>query len=319
MSSFKSACFPSYCLTTSPIPLPSPELTMHTTYILTVVGGILISVGNAIPMNMDNTAPIPGAAQVIGNENVDGQSLSQPVINKRAYTTTGHGGSGEGQSEDQDSREFKMRYTLRTKKGTSEEAFKELIAKLPKDPKASQTVSPNLKWQSYSTELPPDEAKKLQEDPIVAFIIEDEPNMESDNSQYFHRVKTRSFPEDSNLFPRMTNEGSEDSEGEGDPDMMKNIWKKKPTGSSSKNPDTPGASGSGSHEPPPPVKPEAKPEIEQQLESPDHLGIISQGPVATNTRGTNVHPPTYKLLREAGKGATVFSIDSGIDPDHPVS
>ena len=54
--------------------------------------------------------------------------------------------------------------------------------------------------------------------------------------------------------------------------------------------------------------------------SPVHLNLISQGPRNAEARRVTPAPliPDYLLSSKAGEGVTIFVIDTGIDPAHPV-
>lgn len=55
--------------------------------------------------------------------------------------------------------------------------------------------------------------------------------------------------------------------------------------------------------------------------APIHLNIISQGPNNARARvggGDNPPIPDYTLSDKAGEGITIYVLDSGIDPGHPV-
>lgn len=62
--------------------------------------------------------------------------------------------------------------------------------------------------------------------------------------------------------------------------------------------------------------------LSEQGDSPDHLNLISQSPRNAWMRDGRQNPPplptSYMLHPKAGEGVTVFHIDTGINPDHPV-
>lgn len=75
---------------------------------------------------------------------------------------------------------------------------------------------------------------------------------------------------------------------------------------------------------PPPIP---NPYLDQYKQdgSPDHLDILSQSEDNARARRLSLTPearpsiPEYLLDRKAGEGTTIFVIDTGIEPSHPVS
>jgi len=236
-----------------------------------------------------NQNPSPGTAQ---NDN-------QPSLSKSGPSTKP---AGSGEQISGSDAETPLWHTIMTKFGTTIPEFETFIKELDGG-QGPKVVYPSVTFQGYSLYLKRSQVADIERHPIVFLVMNDE--WRDDHGKEYYKAIPQINPrvnETSNLDPNSKGEGSK-------------------------------AKRSPADRPPLPDKIFTKEIFDYwfQEKSPDHLGLISQGPeriaeialAKENEKGkeredgSNIRQ--YMLSPKAGEGVTIYVIDSGLDPGHPVS
>jgi len=222
-----------------------------------------------------------GAAQNQGNQPLVQEGGPSSGSAEKSPPSSPGSGSNSGSKPSESDPDAPIWYFIMTKRGTSISEFNAFVENLDGS-KWPKTVDPNVPFQAYNTFLKPSEVAGVKSNPIIRHVMKDEWFDDSGKELY-------------NANPKLEIREAKQKRADKPPAGQ-------PSGTDLRQMD-----------------------LDFQNQSPNHLSLISQGPGSIKEQkaakgkgeGNSMIAP-YMLSPKAGEGVTIFIIDGGLNPKHPV-